>query len=203
LPFIHRDASWAPGSVGEAQRGCSQATSAGTSWAAEIQELRSRLSDGSPVSCGICALSKRDSAAAHHYDLRVRGSALESESRSAFPWGRPALPSAEHQTETRAVFTADRTPLTMCRSRAKVVRFGHQRTVGHTRAPTAALTNSHDTAWRRTRVSLPSVPAAKPVACCGGGLNAQESAGNHGYRAAIAQPKRPATGAFGGISTGA
>jgi hypothetical protein len=34
LPFIRRDAGWAPGSVGEARPGCSQATSAGTSWAA-------------------------------------------------------------------------------------------------------------------------------------------------------------------------
>jgi hypothetical protein len=34
LPFIRRDASWAPGSVGEARRGCSQAASAGTSCAA-------------------------------------------------------------------------------------------------------------------------------------------------------------------------
>ena len=34
LPFIRRHAGWAPGSVGEARRGCSEATSAGTSWAA-------------------------------------------------------------------------------------------------------------------------------------------------------------------------
>jgi hypothetical protein len=43
--------------------GCSQATSAGTSWAAEMQELRSRLSDGPPNGTAVVSAQVHNASA--------------------------------------------------------------------------------------------------------------------------------------------